>query len=110
MRKFWIGGFVLAVLFAGQGPTTDVAAQVKTDPKKPAAATAAGVVEIGEGKDGKFRFFVRDDEGKLLAMSSPGGFASAKDAQAAVSHLKEVLAKAKVTMVKKDDDKTKDGK
>lgn len=62
---------------------------------------AAGVIEIGEGKDGKFRFFVRDSEGKLLAMSGPGGFASVDDAKTAIESLRDVVAKAKVTMAKK---------
>jgi hypothetical protein len=101
MSKFWAGGFVAAVLLLIHGHATDTAnAQQKDkDVKKP---TAAGVIEIGEGKDGKFRFFVRDGEGKLLAMSSPGGFASAKEAQDAITDLKDVLGKAKVTMLKKD--------
>jgi hypothetical protein len=58
------------------------------------------VIEITEGKDGKFRFFVRNDEGKLLAMSSPGGFASQKEASAAITELKEVIRTAKVTIGK----------
>jgi hypothetical protein len=69
-----------------------------------------GVVEISEGKDEKFRFFVRDDQGKLLAMSSPGGFESEKEARAAVETLKEVLKSAKVVNVKKDAKDAKDKK
>lgn len=69
--------------------------------KKGTKAATTGYIEISEGKDGKFRFFVRDEDDKLLAMSSPGGFASEKDAQKAVEELKEVIAKAKVTKGKK---------
>ena len=88
---------------AGQAP---VVAQGKKDVKK----TTGGVIEIGEGKDGKFRFFVRDSEGKLLAMSGPGGFETSKAAQAAVDELKSVIGTAKVTTApkKKVADKDKD--
>jgi hypothetical protein len=58
----------------------------------------AGVIEITKGKDDKFRFFVRDGEGKLLAMSGPGGFATPKEAEEAIDRMKEVLAKAKVSV------------
>jgi uncharacterized protein YegP (UPF0339 family) len=76
--------------------------EVKKDSKSP-------VIEIAEGKDGKFRFFVRDGEGKLLAMSSPGGYASEKEARTAIDALKKAIGTAKVT-VKKGDKKEKDGK
>jgi hypothetical protein len=69
----------------------------------------AGVIEIGEGKDGKFRFFVRDADGKLLAMSGPGGFATEKEARAAVDTLKEVVRSAKVTTIAKKGSKDKKG-
>jgi hypothetical protein len=106
MRKLGLTAFVLAVLLLARGGAPEGAlAQGKKDDKKGAPA-AAGVIEIGEGKDGKFRFFVRNGEGKLLAMSGPTGFASAKDAEAAVRELREVVSKAKVTTLKKG----KDGK
>jgi uncharacterized protein YegP (UPF0339 family) len=107
MRKLGLIALVLAVLLLTRGAAPEaVVAQVKKDAKKGAPA-AAGVIEIGEGKDGKFRFFVRNDEGKLLAMSGPGGFASVKDAEAAIRALKEVVSRAKVTTLKKGG---KDGK
>ncbi len=106
MRTALVGGIVLALLLLALGTAPDaIVAQAKKDDK-------SGVIEIGEGKDGKFRFFIRDGEGKLLAMSSPGGFANAKDAQAAIDQLKVVLSKAKVTTLKKEvkDNKDKAGK
>lgn len=94
--------FVVAVVFLVQAPGRDVAeAQVKK------GAEPAGVVEIGEGKDGKFRFSIRDEEGKLLAMSGPVGFATFKDAEAQVTRLKAILAKAKVVMKEEPKDKDK---
>jgi len=101
MVKAILAGFVFAVLLlvCGTGPDAVVAQA----PKKPGAAAppAAGVIEIGEGKDGKFRFFVRDSEEKLLAMSGPGGFPTAKDAETAIQRLKDVVKTAKVTTLKK---------
>lgn len=97
MSKVLVGGSVLALfLLAISWAPEPVIAQAKKDAK-------AGVIEITEGKDGKFRFFVRDGDGKLLAMSGPGGFESTKDAQASIDQLKTVISKAKVTTVKKDD-------
>jgi hypothetical protein len=98
MRKMVFGFCALVVsLMLVQGTGPNVSAQAK---KKVAAK---GVIEVAEGKDGKYRFFVRDGEGKLLAMSSPGGFATTKEANEAIDTLKEVISSAKVTNVKKDE-------
>lgn len=102
MRKVF-GGVLLVVasLLAFQSGSREA---VLAQGKKPAST---GVVEVAEGKDGKYRFFVRNGEGKLLAMSSPTGFATANDAQKAIDELKEVLARAKVTMAEKKAGKSK---
>ena len=106
MRKVMFAGFALAMLLLARGTAPDAVVAQNTQ-KKPAATAATGVIEIGEGKDAKFRFFVRNDEGKLVAMSSPGGFATADDAKEGIQHLKEIVKTAKVTMLKK---KSKDEK
>ncbi len=93
-------------------------AQDKKDTKKDAKdakdakATKAGTVEVNEGKDGKYRFNVRDADGKLLAMSGLTGFATRDDAVKALENLKAVLPTAKVAEAKeaKKDDKAKDAK
>jgi hypothetical protein len=100
MRRLCIG-FVLVAALAVASMVQHRVAEGQGAKK----AAKAGVIEIGEGKDGKFRFFVRDGEGKLLAMSGPGGFASEKEARTAVDTLKEVVKSAKVTLAKK---KTRD--
>jgi uncharacterized protein YegP (UPF0339 family) len=74
-------------------------AQDKKDVKK--GAKAGGVIEINEGKDGKFRFVIRDGEGKLLAMSGPTGFQKREDAVKALETLKDVLPTAKMAPPKK---------
>jgi len=109
-----LGGLVLAALILTVGNTVpgDAVAQAKKETKvgkdakdkkdvKDKKDSTAGVIEITQGKDEKYRFFVRDGDGKLLAMSGPGGFATAKEAEAAIDHLKDIVAKAKVNVVDK---------
>jgi len=81
-------------------------AQTKDAVKKDDKGTT-GTVEISEGKDSKFRFSVRNAEGKYLGGSGPVGFATEKDARAAIDDLKKVLATAKITMKKTEDKKDK---
>jgi uncharacterized protein YegP (UPF0339 family) len=114
MRKLFVCAVMLGVmsLLAGGAPSTAFA-QGKKDKdkegKKTMKAAAAGVIEIGEGKDGKFRFSVRNADGKYLAGSA--AYATEKDAREAIEELKEVISKAKVThKAKTDKDKDKDKK
>ena len=87
------------VLFAGMAglvstSTISVApAQDKTK-KDTKPSGKAGSVEVNEGKDGKFRFTVRDGDGKFLALS--GVFATKEEAMKGIDALKEVLPKATV--------------
>jgi hypothetical protein len=113
MGKTTLCGFLLAALILACGLRPDaVVAQAKKEDKaakkddkqiKDKKDAKIGVIEITKGKDDKFRFFVRDGDGKLLAMSSPGGFESPKEAEAAIDRLKQVVAKAKVSVKGKDD-------
>jgi hypothetical protein len=104
MRRFFIC-FVLVAAFAVastiQHPVADAQGAKKAKD---------GVIEIREGKDGKFRFTVRDGSGKLLAMSGPRGFATEKDAHAGIDALKEVLRSAKVIHGEKKETDKKDKK
>ena len=96
-----------AVLFAGMAglvstSTMSVApAQDKKDTAKKDAkpAAKAGTVEVKEGKDGKFRFTIRDADGDYLAGS--GAFEKKEDAVKGIDTLKEVLSKATVIQPKK---------
>jgi uncharacterized protein YegP (UPF0339 family) len=95
----------MAGLVVAGGMTTAPAQE-----KKGKATKATGTVEINEGKDGKFRFFIRDGDGELLAMSGPSGFATKAEATKALDTLKEVLPNAKTVAGKpadKDDKKDK---
>ena len=105
MRKFLV--CVLHPAIAGfsswtNTPTLAQATKKEKDKDKDAKKPTGGVIEVAEGKDGKFRFFVRNADGKLLAMSSPSGFASEKDAKEAINDLKDVIRTAKVTTKKAD--------
>lgn len=109
MRKLIVCVLMLGALVVFTGAVTPgVQAQAKKEKDKDTKSKDVGVIEVAEGKDGKFRFFVRSSDGKLLAMSSPGGFATEKDAAKAIDELKDVLGKAKVTAAKKDTKKDKD--
>ena len=108
MRRTLCGGIVLAALMILVGqPGSDAVAQAKKEKtgkvevKDKKEAKGSAVIEIKAGKDDKFRFFVRNADGELLAMSGPGGFATAKEAEAAIAELKDAIAKAKVTVVDK---------
>jgi uncharacterized protein YegP (UPF0339 family) len=111
MRKLLVCVLMLGLMAGFSGMTAPVVlAQAKKKDKdkdtKKGTKAGAGYIEIGEGKDGKFRFFVRNEDGKLLAMSGGAGFASESDAKKAIEELREVVAKAKVTKAKpKDKDK-----
>jgi uncharacterized protein YegP (UPF0339 family) len=102
--KKWLAGAVLATgLGVLSFPTDGVWAQAKkTEDKKmvdkKATTSAGGSVTINEGKDGKFRFQVRNADDKFICLS--GAYATEKDAIAAVEELKAVLAVAKVTVSK----------
>jgi hypothetical protein len=108
MRKAMFGGFMLAALMLATSVSQDTvvaqATKVKKEKKdaikEKADIKAAGTIDISQGKDEKFRIFVRDSEGKLLAMS-PRGFETVKEAEAAIDELRAVVAKAKVHVKEK---------
>jgi uncharacterized protein YegP (UPF0339 family) len=108
MRTF-LACIVMTCFLAGftgiSSPTTQAQDKVKTKVKD---SKKGGTIEIAAGKDDKFRFFVRDADGKLLAMSGPGGFATEKDAEKAVDVLREVVETAKVHIRKSAKEKDTD--
>lgn len=115
MRKVLVCAMLFGAMtaFTAATPSSALAQGDKKekDTKKAKKAAATGTIEIGEGKDGKFRFFVRNEDGKLLAMSQPpGGFETEKDAMTAIEEFREVVAKAKVAKAAKKVDKEKDKK
>jgi hypothetical protein len=68
---------------------------------------AKGTIELIESKDGKFRFTVRDAEGKYLGGSSVG-HTTEKEAKEAAEELKKVIATATYVHKKSGSKKTKD--
>ncbi len=99
--KHLLAAMVLAgaVLLLGTH-TADTHAQTKKPVK-------AGTIELIKSKDGKFRFNIRDADGKYLGGSTVG-HATEKEAKEAVEELKKVLATA--TYVSKTSEDAKDAK
>lgn len=77
--------------------------------KKSATKKSSGVIQIQEGKDGKFRISVRNSENKYLA-GSPIGFETKAEAQKAVEELKEVISDAKLVYPPKAQPKVEEPK
>ena len=73
----------------------------------PAKKGAKGTIELIESKDGKYRFSVRDADGKYVGGSAVG-HATEKEAREAAEELKKVLATA--TYVSKKSEDSKKGK
>ena len=90
-------------------PKADPKVDPKADPKKPAdpkPVAAKGTVTIKPGKDGKFRFFVHDEDDKTLMQSSTG-YATEEDAKKMLENVKAILASSKVTVEKGEPAKDK---
>jgi uncharacterized protein YegP (UPF0339 family) len=109
-------GLSLALIaVAGLTGPPFAAGQAKKDKDTKAAAA---VFEVHKSsKNGKFYFSLRDSEGKLLAISSPGGYETKLDCQKAIETIRNTAAKAKVEFKadspedkKADDKKTEDKK
>ncbi len=100
MRKLLGAVFLTGATFLIVAGTTDLAAGGKKGSSK-------GTIELIESKDGKYRFSVRDAEGKYVGGSAVG-HATEKEAKEAVEDLKKVLVNA--TYVSKKSDATKDTK
>ena len=77
----------------------------KDDTKK--AAVKPGIVRIGEGKDGKFRFSIYNAEGDFLAMSGANSFATKEEALKGLEELKAALKETKVEYTKIEPKKEK---
>lgn len=97
---------VPATVSVAQDGKKDVKKKEPAD-KKESKKAAPGKIEINEGKDGKFRFSVRDADGNYLGGSGPIGYATKADAVKAIETLKEVIATAKIVDAPKDEKKEK---
>lgn len=107
MRTILVCALLFGAMALFSTPETLLLAQDKKKDKDKAGA-GIGMIEISEGKDGKFRFTIRDADGKFLANSGANNFASEKEARAGVDEFRAVVAKAKVALLpKKADDKDK---
>lgn len=100
MRSKLTRALALAVMTAVAASALSLApAQDKgkgKDAKKGAKTT--GIVELNEGKDGKFRLVIRDSDEKYLATSA--AFATKDDALKGLDTLKAALENPKMTTKK----------
>ena len=76
-------------------PATISTAQDKKEKKSTKKAKEPGTIEVGESKNGKFYFTIRNGEGKYLCGSTPI-YTSKDEVKKAIEELKEVLVDAKM--------------
>jgi len=100
MKKLMGVMFLTGATFLVVSGTADTLAQGKK-------AAAKGTIELIESKDGKYRFSVRDADGKYLGGSTVP-HATEKEAKEAVETMKKVMATA--TYVSKNNNETKKDK
>lgn len=101
MKKLFAVAILAAVSLYMTTGTNEVLGQSKKSSPK------SGTIELIQSKDGKYRFSVRDADGKYLA-GSPVGHETEKEAREVVEELKKVLASA--NYVSKKSDNQKEGK
>src|SRR5262245_3685909 len=99
MKKLMGAMFLMAAMVLMASGTPNTLAQGKKGSK--------GTIELIESKDGKYRFSVRDADGKYVGGSAVG-HATEKEAREAAEELKKVLATA--TYVSKKSEDSKKGK
>jgi len=101
MKKLLVATLLTAMTMLMAQGTNNAFAQAK---KK--ATAKAGTIELIESKDGKYRFSVRDADGKYVGGSAVG-HATEKEAREAAEELKSVLETA-VYVSKKSEDADKE--
>ena len=88
MRKYLAAAVLSAgLLVAGTATNPSASAQDKKTKVKE-APTSGGHIEIGKGKDGKYRFSVRDADEKYLGGSTVG-HATEKECREAIETLQQ---------------------
>lgn len=103
MTTKWSRALALAAMTAVAASALTVATaqdKGKTKDAKKSSAKTTGIVEMNEGKDGKFRLVIRDSDEKYLATSA--AFATKDDAAKGLDALKAALENPKMTTKKAD--------
>ena len=100
MRKFLaLVTLTAALLVASSSTNHTVIAQGTKKDKDKTTTKGVGHIEIGKGKDDKYRFGVRDADGKYLGGSTTP-HETEKECRDAIEVFKKVVAGATVTMKK----------
>lgn len=95
MKKFALMSVVVAGLYLFSG-NLELSAQ-----NKKGTTSKQGTIELIESRDGKYRFSIRDSDGKYLGGTTVG-HATEKEAREAVETLKTVLRDAKYVSKKSE--------
>ncbi len=105
-RGLALTAFVAGLTLAATVPLNPAqATQAKKDDKKKSGKTT-GIVEVNEGKDGKYRLVIRDTDEKFLATSV--AFATKDEAEKGIERLREALENPRITHKKSEGGKGKD--
>ena len=96
MKRFVGAMFLMGAAVLLTSGTADTLAQGKK--------TGKGTIELIESRDGKFRFSVRNADGKYVGGSAVG-HATEKEAKEAAEELKKVIATATYVRKKAEDTK-----
>jgi uncharacterized protein YegP (UPF0339 family) len=96
--KKWVRGLALVAAMAVVSVAALSVAEAQEKGKK-AAGKSTGTVVVSEGKDGKYRFTVRDADDKFLAASA--AFATKEEATKGIEKLRDALENPKITSGKK---------
>jgi uncharacterized protein YegP (UPF0339 family) len=99
MSKWFRASLLLAAAVGFIGLTAPFSTSTGQE-KKAKAGRTTGVVQVNEGKDGKFRLIIRDSEDKYLATS--GAYATKADALKGLDTLKSTLENPKIVDTKSE--------
>ena len=97
MTKWFRAGLLVAAAVAVVGFSVSSSESYGQGKK---AGKTTGVVQVNEGKDGKYRLIIRDNDDKYLATS--GAYATKADALKGLESLKSVLENPQVVDTKSD--------
>lgn len=71
------------------------AAFLETPATAQSKKSGTGSIKVLQNKAGKYYFQIRNGEDKFLCQSAPGGYATEKEALAALEELKKIVADVK---------------
>jgi uncharacterized protein YegP (UPF0339 family) len=101
----WVRGLALVTAMAVVSVAALSVAEAQEKGKK-STGKSTGIVEVSEGKDGKYRLIIRDNDEKFLATSA--AFATQAEATKGIEKLRDALENPKIVNKKAAAGKGKD--